>query len=133
AALDRNPTYEPALVNLGSMYVNEGCPEKGIPYLEKAVTLGKKRGRIENGAEWNLGLLYLEAGRFKEGFDIYRRGYGSERLSRNYSKDPAAEPKLLEPDDTGAGKTLIVFGEQGIGDELMAATCIKQAREEFGE
>src|SRR5690606_13792299 len=50
AALDRNPTYEPALVNLGSMYVNEGCPEKGIPYLEKAVALGKQRGRIEKGA-----------------------------------------------------------------------------------
>jgi len=52
----RVPDYAPALVNLGSMYVNEGCPEQGIPHLERAVEIGGERG-----ATWNLGLLYLEA------------------------------------------------------------------------
>lgn len=101
-ALDRDPNYEPALVNLGAMYVNEGCPEKGIPHLEKAVALGRAKGRCETGAEWNLGLLYLEAGRFGDGFDIYRGGYGAERLVRTYSQDPANEPKRLEPEDHAA-------------------------------
>jgi tetratricopeptide (TPR) repeat protein len=135
AALDRNADYQPALVNLGSMYVNEGCPEKGIPYLERAVRLGTKAGKMERGAEWNLGLLYLEAGRFREGFDIYRKGYGSERLIRTYGKDSEGipEPARLETDSPAAGKTLIVWGEQGIGDELMAATIIEEARRDFGE
>lgn len=133
ATLDRDPHYAPALVNLGSMYVNEGTPEKGIPYLEHAVEIGKAKGAIERGAEWNLGLLYLEAGRFTEGFDIYRRGYGSERLSRSYKWGDAPEPELLLPAHDGKGKTLIVYGEQGIGDELMAGTIIEEAREEFGE
>ncbi len=134
AALEINPDYEPALVNLGAMYVNEGCPEKGIPHLEKACALGAAKGRLETGASWNLGLLYLEAGRFGEGFDIYRLGYGAERLVRNYGFDGGAEPKRLEPDDHAAavagaalGKarpTLIVWGEQGIGDELMFASIL---------
>jgi tetratricopeptide (TPR) repeat protein len=135
AALDRDPDYQPALVNLGSMYVNEGQPEKGIPHLERAVALGKAAGKMERGAEWNLSLLYLEAGRFKEGFDIYRRGYGSERLVRHYGHEQHGipEPARLEPDSPAEGKTLIVWGEQGIGDELMAGTILEEARKEFGE
>jgi tetratricopeptide (TPR) repeat protein len=135
AAIDRDPNYEPALVNLGSMYVNEGCPERGIPYLERAVELGRQKGRQERGAEWNLGLLYLEAGRFGEGFNIYRKGYGAERLVRHYGHEASGipEPVRLEPDSPAEGKTLIVWGEQGIGDELMAGTLIEEARAEFGE
>lgn len=135
AALDRDPDYQPALVNLGSMYVNEGNPGPGIPYLEHAVELGRAAGKQERGAVWNLALLYLEAGRFAEGFELYRQGLGAERLIRTYGheKEGIPEPALLQPNDVGAGKTLIVFGEQGIGDELMFGTCLEQAREEFGE
>jgi tetratricopeptide (TPR) repeat protein len=79
AALEREPDYEPALVNYGAMFVNEGQPEKGIPALERAVELGRAKGKCETGAEWNLALLYLEAARFGEGFDLYRGGYGAER------------------------------------------------------
>lgn len=135
--LDLHPDYEPALVNFGAMYVNEGSPDKGIPALEKACELGRAKGKLETGAEWNLGLLYLEAGRFGEGFDIYRRGYGSERLVRTYATDGVDEPRRLDPVDHSAAvagvalrkprPTLIVWGEQGIGDELMFATCLCDA------
>jgi tetratricopeptide (TPR) repeat protein len=133
AALDRVPDYAPALVNLGSMFVNEGCPNDGIPYLERAVELGRSSGNFEKGSTWNLALLYLEAGRFAEGFDLYRRGLGDERLVRSYGKESkgVTEPAVLLPETTGAEKTLIVWGEQGIGDELMFATCLRDALTEF--
>lgn len=137
AAIDRQPDYQPALVNLGSMYVNEGCPEKGIPPLEHAVELGRKAGKMERGAEWNLALLYLEAGRFKEGFSLYRNGYGNERLVRTYGKESMGipEPQHLEPDSPtvidGRKAKLIVYGEQGLGDELMAASMLIEASREF--
>ena len=128
-ALDRSPDYAPALVNMGSMFVNEGEPHNGIPYLEKAVEIGTERG-----ANWNLGLLYLEAGRFGEGFDCYRRGVSHERLERKFGgKDGIPEPKMLDPADVRAGKRLIVWGEQGIGDELMFGTILEEARAQFGE
>jgi tetratricopeptide (TPR) repeat protein len=132
-ALDRYPDYEPALVNLGSMFVNEGEPEKGIPALERAVKIGTEKGKLERGALWNLGLLYLEAGHFAEGFDIYRKGLGAERMTRSYGYKDVPEPEVLGPEHDGAGKTLIVYGEQGIGDELMAGTIIEDARKEFAE
>ena len=137
AAIDRRPDYQPALVNLGSMYVNEGCPEKGIPYLERAVELGRKTNQMERGAEWNLSLLYLEAGRFKEGFEFYRHGYGKERLVRMFGKESKGipEPKRLEPDSPttidGRRAKLIVWTEQGIGDDLMFATILPDALQDF--
>jgi tetratricopeptide (TPR) repeat protein len=156
--LERKPDYEPALINLGSMYVNEGTPDLGIPYLERAVAIGNARGTHEKGDQWNLGLLYLEAARFREGFDLYRTGLGHERQSRTYgytlesrnalakarpelfeqggltlAPQPADEPEWLQPEHKGEGKTLIVYGEQGIGDELMIGTLLEQAREEFSE
>lgn len=137
AAIDRNPDYQPALVNLGSMYVNEGCPEKGIPHLERAVELGRKTNNMERGAEWNLSLLYLEAGRFKEGFEFYRHGYGKERLVRAYGKDSKGvpEPARLEPDSPatidGRRAKLIVWAEQGVGDEIMASTVLIDASRDF--
>lgn len=135
-ALDRSPDYAPALVNLGSVYVNEGTPKKGIPYLERAVQLGTESGSMERGALWNLALLYLEDARFAEGFDLYRTGLGDERQARHYGKASQGikEPALLEPETPEAKqKTLIVWGEQGIGDELMFATCLEEARAEFKE
>jgi len=131
AALERAPDYEPALVNLGSMFVNEGTPELGIPHLERACELGAMKGKYEKGSRWNLALLYLEAARFKEGFDLYRTGLGAERLVRNYGVDDIPEPVQLQPEHKGG--TLIVYGEQGIGDELMMGQLIKDAQEEFDE
>jgi tetratricopeptide (TPR) repeat protein len=129
AALERAPDYEPALVNLGSMFVNEGTPEQGIPYLERACELGRQKGKYEKGSRWNLALLYLEAARFREGFELYRTGLGAERLVRNYAVDDIPEPVMLQPEHKGG--TLIVYGEQGIGDELMAGQLIKDAQAEF--
>ncbi len=133
--LDKMPDYPQALVNSGAMYVNEGCPEKGIPFLERARELGLKSGKVERGTIWNLGLLYLEAGRFKEGFDCYREGITAEREKRNFGsvKHDIPEPQWLAPELERAGKTLIVYGEQGIGDELMYGTLIEEARSEFAE
>ena len=126
-ALTLDPNCLPALVNLGGMSVNEGDPGPGIQALEKALPLTE-----EHAARWNLGLLYLEAGRFAEGFDLYASGRGYERLIRTYPVPGRPEPILLEPEHERAGKTLVVWGEQGIGDELMFGTLLEEARQDFG-
>jgi tetratricopeptide (TPR) repeat protein len=136
---ERVRDYPPALVNLGSMYVNEGNPEGGIPYLERALELGKQSGTIERGAAWNLGLLYLEAARFAEGFDCYREGVAGERATRNYGSEEFGfdDPEMLSDESfkaaiaSGEKPQLIIWGEQGIGDELMFGTIIEDFREHF--
>jgi tetratricopeptide (TPR) repeat protein len=128
-AAEKLPNNAGALSNFGSLWVNEGDPYGGIPHLERAV-------QVSNGAEssaaWNLGLLYLEAGRFAEGFELYHGGLGRERLLRLYAADGDREPEVLTRDAPRAGKRLVVWGEQGIGDELMFATLLPLAAAEFG-
>lgn len=133
-ALERDPNYAPTLTNLGSMFVNEGNPTEGIPYLERAVEIGG-----EPGAAWNLSLLYLEAGRFVEGFDLYRQSVSFHRQTRAYGSREAniPEPVMMTPEHfatvkaSGTRPLVIMWMEQGIGDELMFGTMLNDAIEDF--
>jgi tetratricopeptide (TPR) repeat protein len=120
------PDDPSSLINLGAAHVNEGDPYPGMAPLEHALALGRE------DAAWNLALLYLEAGRFGEGFDLYATGVGRERNLRRYSDGNTPEPVMLTPELPRAGKTLVLWAEQGIGDELMFSTLLPEARRDFG-
>ena len=80
--------------NLASSYVNEDCPEKGIPYAEKAIELS---GDIAQ-PKWNAALLYLEMQNWAKGFLYYEAGFFcGERLLRSYSNDPESIPFWTGP------------------------------------
>lgn len=66
-------------------------------------------------AKWNRGLALLEQGNYSEGFDLYE--YSKKRNVRNYP----GEPPLWNGE---TGKTVMVYGEQGIGDEIMFASVV---------
>lgn len=135
-ALREAPDSLDALINAGAIWVNEGNPPPGIEYLRRAITLAAGDPQAATSlaeAQWNLALLLLESGEFAEGFDLYHCGVARQRNVRLYSGDAATEPLIYEPGMDRAGKTLIVWGEQGIGDELMFGTVIEDARAEFGE
>jgi tetratricopeptide (TPR) repeat protein len=57
-----NPNYAEANAEVGTIYVSQHEPEKGIPYLERAV--GLKPGLLE--ARRQLGKGYSQLGRFKD-------------------------------------------------------------------
>lgn len=99
--------------NLAALAVNEGRPEKGIPYAERCIQVDP--GHVHGN--WNLALLYLEAGRYQEGFDQYDWGFRSgDRVEKQYSEMPD-----LPLWDGSPGKRVIVWGEQGLGDEILFA------------
>lgn len=66
-------------------------------------------------AKWNRGLALLEQGIYGEGFDLYERS--KKRNIRSYPGEP--------PEWNGEKNcTVMVYGEQGIGDEIMFASVI---------
>lgn len=131
-ALKRNPDDLLALGTLAANYVNEGNPQPGIEAGEEALRLGTERpGELK----FNLGLLHLEAGNFARGFDLYAEGEHRWRENRMYATDGKSEPPVLTPqlhefpcfragNKDGTKKTLLVYGEQGIGDEIMFSTML---------
>lgn len=93
--------------NLGTNYVNEGRPAEGEKILRKAMALDPKNSHCQ----WNLGLVLLEQGKYQEGFKHYHAGFGTGIRYERFYGCPEWDGK---PTDH-----LIIYGEQGIGDEIM--------------
>ncbi len=105
--------------NLSTLHINEGSPDLGLAYADKAVEMSPENDK----AHWNRSLLLLEVGRMQEGFEEYDYGLKTlDRPNRFYNDDPEAIPYYNGEDLKG--KTIVVYGEQGLGDEIMFASAI---------
>jgi tetratricopeptide (TPR) repeat protein len=104
------------LLNIGSIYIASGTPQKAKEYLSQAISIAKEGDDNSNRAKWNRALANLELGNFEEGFAEYEFGARQEDTQNRYNKLPFW--------DGTAGKTVVVYGEQGIGDEIMFASII---------
>lgn len=97
--------------NLATLYVNNGTPDRAIKYCIKAFECDPDNIQ----AHWNHSLALLEKGRWKEGWEEHEYGLlnrTNKRKDRDYGDG-------LPMWDGTKGKRVIVFGEQGIGDEIM--------------
>jgi hypothetical protein len=111
-----DPRHAGVLANLAALLVNEGVPERALEYAQAALAL-------EPGcapAHWNAALALLELARWPEGWREFEWGFATgDRLRRNYSAGQDT------PDWDGApGRTVVVQGEMGIGDEVLFASCL---------
>lgn len=125
--LERLGDSADVLGNLAGSYVNEGDPARGIAYGERSLALDPNH----RGTMFNLSLLYLEAGDYARGFDFYAEGAHRHRLEKHYDPDPPMLTPALHAELKGHGKRVIVYGEQGIGDELMFATILRDAKRDY--
>jgi len=104
--------------NLGTLWINEGKPADALRILNGAIALKANHAQ----AHWNRSLALLELGKFAEGWAEYDWGLTAKvRMDRSYHH-PESPPI---PFWTGEkGKKIVVFGEQGIGDELLFMSCL---------
>jgi len=101
---------------LGNTYINNGTPNEALRCYKEALTLDPRNELIK----FHIGLAFLELGRYIEGWDGYAKGF--EAGNRTFRTYPGLKEWNGEP-----GKTVIIWGEQGIGDEIMFASCLPQA------
>ena len=99
--------------NIAGLYVNEGNPLPAIDWCDRAIELDA----ANHGAWVNRGMACLELGRWREGWEGFRHTYASgDRTPRRYAGIPEWKG---EP-----GKTVIGYGDQGVGDEIFNASCL---------
>lgn len=110
--------------NIAGCYSNNGTPEKGIELYDEAIRLDPtNKTHLLNKA-----LLQLEMGNWKEGFLNYQEGFlTGQRTMRLYE---GVQP--WKPGVDIKGKTVILWGEQGLGDEIMFASCIPDLMKDAG-
>ena len=118
-AMELAPENAEVIAAVAGLYINDHNPQKVIDLVNRAA---KIKPEIEGEESWNLALAHLELGHWVKGFNLYHKGVqDKERLNRNYW----ASGQTPEWDGT-PGKTVVVYGEQGIGDEIMFASCLHE-------
>jgi tetratricopeptide (TPR) repeat protein len=102
--------------NIGSVYLDKGEFDKAEPYMKKALELVPN----DSLARHNMGLILLAQRKWKEGWPYYSASVGTHnRLKIKYLPDPG-EPEW----DGSPSKTVVVYGEQGLGDEVCSASML---------
>jgi len=112
-ALSLKPEFALAQANIGVVHQDLGDIDQAFAAFERAFELEPESGDIH----LTKAHLLLSAGRFREGWEEqeYRR------LAPEFPRDRFPFPEWKGEDLTG--KNLLVYAEQGIGDEIMLAGC----------
>jgi hypothetical protein len=107
------------LNNIGSLFLDRGDFKDAEDYFRQSIELDGEEWR----AKHNLALSLLAQGRWKEGWENYSFSMGTtSRISWKYRKGNE-EPTW----DGTKGQKVIIFGEQGLGDEISFASMIPDA------
>jgi len=107
------------LANVSGLYVNEGQAPTAIDWCDQAL----REDPYNAGAKANRGMACLELGRWREGWEGFYATYASgDRSRRVYVPNGHAKP--LPEWEGEAGQTVIVFGDQGVGDEIYFANSL---------
>jgi tetratricopeptide (TPR) repeat protein len=115
-ALGLNPNFAEACHNLGIIFSSK-------LKLHEAITCYRRAIEIKSDfadAHMNLALALLRSGNYQEGWEEYAWRFRiTEVISQFHnSLTPLWEGSSLK------GKTILVYAEQGIGDEIMFSSCL---------
>ena len=113
-ATEFDPGHVSAWNNLGIALRDLGRPDEAVEAYRRALALRPDAAEIR----YNQSMALLEGGRFAEGWPEYEARFAAGDVpAREF-----ARPRWRGEDI--AGKTLLVWAEQGFGDSLLFARCV---------
>jgi len=121
AAVAINPNYAPALINLAIIAGETGDLDAGLALLAKAQKAAPKNPEVQQ-TKATLLLRYEKLG---EGFKAYESRF-------KQSARMVVEKKIDLPEWNGEdlqAKGILIWTEQGIGDEILSASMISEVKE----
>jgi tetratricopeptide (TPR) repeat protein len=113
-ALALDPAYASALTQLGIVALDLHEPERAIECFERVIATDP---RLVDEARWNITCARLASGDWARAWEHFE--------ARWASPDSIPRPFRFPVWDGGelGGRTLLVYAEQGLGDEIMFASC----------
>ena len=121
-ALDADPEFVAAHVNLGLTHKEQGDLTAAIACNDRALEIDPEfvEARINRAFIWRL------MGDLDRGWREYEWRWRAESLPQRFN-----EP--VWDGNPAPGKTLLVYAEQGVGDEIMFASCIPDVTGQVGK
>lgn len=122
-AVELQPFNLQNLCNQAMVLADRGDPEEALSLCDAILTARPDTHEVR----LNRGLVLLKLGRFEAGWSDYeaRKLVRSNYVSRDLPW-PEWQGESLH------GKTLLIHGEQGLGDEVMFASCIPEIIDQAG-
>ena len=113
AARELKPDDPAAHVNLGSLAIRQEKYDEAIAHFRLALAVDP----ANHGAASSLGMALLTTGQFAEGWDHYERRFAAVSSQHFIEAGYAVRDGYWRGEDV-AGKTVVVWREQGMGDEI---------------
>ena len=120
-AIEFNPHNAETYNNLGTVLQDKGNLESAIATYRKALEIDPD----DQHAHLNISMLHLLQGDFKNGWQQYQWRWKYEKFPSEYRDFP----QLFWSGENLSGKTILVWAEQGIGDEIMFASMLNDLRQ----
>ncbi len=111
------------LANMAGCFTANGTPARALELYKRSLEADPSN-RI---AYYNMCWPYLEQRDWAHGWRAYDAGFTSGvRTMRTYDRVPPVNVDLspAKMRDSLKGKRVIVWGDQGLGDEILAASCV---------
>lgn len=115
-ALQLAPDFLPARANLGLAHYDMAQMEAAVACFERVLA----EVPDYDEALWNLAVARLSVGDFARGWEDYDKRWLRKEASRRPYSFPEWQGESL------SGKRILVYTEQGLGDEIMFASCLPE-------
>jgi tetratricopeptide (TPR) repeat protein len=115
-AIYLNPFFSDAYNNIALICDDKGQTEEAIAYYQKALRIKPDDAEIH----WNMSQTLLSSGNFEQGWREYEWRTEVKDFKQDIFPQFRWDGRPLE------GKSLIITTEQGIGDEIMFASCLHE-------
>jgi tetratricopeptide (TPR) repeat protein len=119
-AISLQPEYYEAWSSKGVTLHDLKCFNEAIACYDKALSL--RPG--DQDASWNKCLSLLIQGNFEDGFPLYESRWNVKKVSEIVGKRSFSEPTWLGVEPL-QGKTILIYGEQGLGDFIHFCRYVK--------
>jgi len=113
------PNHQSVLLNLATNLNEIGSPSEAIPFFDQLLALNPEYVEARHSRSFAL----LSAGRFAEG---WAQLWCRHQVIQNDERPPDDRPARWSGQDL-AGRSLFVWTEQGLGDEILAVSMLPDA------
>ena len=115
-AIEINPSFADAYTNFALVSEEKGHHDEALTYYRKALQIRPDDAEVH----WNLSLTLLSLGKFTQGWREYEWRLQVKDFKQHRFPYPRWDGRPLK------GKSIIISAEQGVGDEIMFASCLPE-------